>query len=60
MPFQQRTNTSWHLAIPTRGFTAVVSVFEGTPPSKPLKLKIVSLLPVTGLAARGQTPQVTR
>jgi hypothetical protein len=25
-------------SIPTRGFTAVVSVFEGTPPAKPLKL----------------------
>ena len=25
-------------SIPTRGFTAVVSVFEGTPPPKPLKL----------------------
>jgi hypothetical protein len=23
-------------SIPTRGFTAVVSVFEGTPPAKPL------------------------
>ena len=25
-------------SIPTRGFTAVVSVFGGTPPPKPLKL----------------------
>jgi hypothetical protein len=25
-------------SIPTRGFTAVVSVFEGTPPAKPIKL----------------------
>jgi hypothetical protein len=27
-------------SIPTRGFTAVVSVFGGTPPPKPLKCKI--------------------
>jgi hypothetical protein len=45
------TPTSWvgvsaknkHLlaiyAIPTRGFTAALSVFEGTPPPKPLRLK---------------------
>src|SRR5258706_15543739 len=38
--FQQRTNTSCHLAMPTRGFTAVVSVFGGTPPPKPLICKI--------------------
>jgi hypothetical protein len=36
VPFQQRTNTSCYLAIPTRGFTAAVSVFGGTPPVKPL------------------------
>src|SRR5436190_18099519 len=40
MPFQQRTNTSCQLALPTRGFTAVVSVFRGTPPTKPLDCKI--------------------
>src|SRR5438034_11664201 len=40
MPFQQRTNTSCYLAIPTRGFTAAVSVFGGTPPTKPLNCKI--------------------
>jgi hypothetical protein len=39
MPFQQRTNTSCYLAIPTRGFTAAVSVFGGTPPVKPLICK---------------------
>jgi len=39
-PFQQRTNTSCYLAIPTRGFTAAVSVFRGTPPTKPLICKI--------------------
>ena len=39
-PFQQRTNTSCYLAIPTRGFTAVLSVFRGTPPAKPLDCKI--------------------
>ena len=27
-------------SIPTRGFTAAVSVFRGTPPTKPLKCKI--------------------
>src|SRR5437016_11476340 len=39
MPFQQRTNTSCYLAIPTHGFTVVLSVFRGTPPAKPLKCK---------------------
>src|SRR5207253_6551288 len=40
MPFQQRTNTSWRsFQIPTRGFTAAVSVFKGTPPPKPLECK---------------------
>ena len=29
-------------SIPTRGFTAAVSVFEGTPPTKPLNCKSVS------------------
>src|SRR5436309_8004730 len=43
MPFQQRTNTSCYLAIPTHGFTVVLSVFGGTPPEKkPLKCKSVS------------------
>src|SRR5207248_4102176 len=36
LPFQQRTNTSCYLAIPTHGFTVVLSVFMGTPPAKPL------------------------
>ena len=40
MLFQQRTNTACYLAIPTRGFTAVLSVFGGTPPPKPLNCKI--------------------
>ena len=39
MPFQQRTNTSCYLAIPTHGFTVVLSVFRGTPPAKPLNCK---------------------
>ena len=30
-----KNNTSWHLAMPTRRFTAAVSVFRGTPPGKP-------------------------
>src|SRR3954466_13867343 len=42
MPFQQRTNTSCYLAIPTHGFTVVLSVFRGTPPAKPLKCKSLS------------------
>ena len=42
MPFQQRTNTSWYLALPTHGFTVVLSVFRGTPPAKPLKCKSLS------------------
>jgi len=43
MPFQQRTNTSCYLIeIPTRGFTAAVSVFRGTPPPKPFNCKSVS------------------
>src|SRR6266850_3983077 len=42
MPFQQRTNTSCYLAIPTHGFTVVLSVFRGTPPAKPLKCKSAS------------------
>ena len=45
MPFQQRTNTSCYLLIPTRGFTAAVSVFGGTPPPKPLNCKIRFALP---------------
>jgi hypothetical protein len=32
-------------SIPTRGFTAVVSVFGGTPPAKPLIAKNRVLLP---------------
>ena len=40
LPFQQRTNTSCYLAIPTHGFTVVLSVFLGTPPPKPLDCKI--------------------
>ena len=42
IPFQQRTNTSCYLAIPTHGFTVVLSVFGGTPPAKPLNCKSVS------------------
>src|SRR5689334_17466479 len=42
MPFQQRTNTSCYLAIPTHGFTVALSVFRGTPPEKPLNCKSVS------------------
>ena len=42
LPFQQRTNTSCYLAIPTHGFTVALSVFWGTPPAKPLNCKSVS------------------
>jgi hypothetical protein len=42
LPFQQRTNTSCYLSIPTHGFTVVLSVFGGTPPAKPLDCKSVS------------------
>ena len=42
MPFQQRTNTACQLALPTHGFTVVLSVFRGTPPAKPLNCKSVS------------------
>jgi len=42
MPFQQRTNTSCYLAIPTHGFTVALLVFRGTPPEKPLNCKSVS------------------
>ena len=56
MPFQQRTNTSCQLALPTRGFTAAVSVFRGTPPPKPLKCKSVSNRFGTGLRSRWAEP----
>jgi hypothetical protein len=36
-----KLHTSCQLALPTRGFTAAVSVFMGTPPPKPLKCKSV-------------------
>src|SRR6185437_1304805 len=38
--FQERTNTTCQLALPTHGFTVVLSVFEGTPPAKPFSCKI--------------------
>src|ERR1017187_3105219 len=43
-PAQAISTKNKHLlaiySIPTRGFTAAVSVFRGTPPPKPLKCKI--------------------
>ncbi len=42
--FQQRTNTSCQLALPTHGFTVVLSVFGGTPLLKPLICKICFLV----------------
>ena len=44
VPFQQRTNTSCQLSLPTHGFTVVLSVFRGTPPTKPLNCKIRFLI----------------
>jgi hypothetical protein len=41
---QQRTNTSCQLALPTHGFTVVLSVFGGTPLLKPLNCKILFLV----------------
>ena len=38
--FQERTNTTCQLALPTHGFTVVLSVFGGTPPAKPFNCKI--------------------
>ena len=38
--FQERTYTAWHFFVPTRGFMAVLSVFRGTPPPKPLNCKV--------------------
>src|SRR4051794_11152520 len=58
MPFQQRTNTSCYLAIPTHGFTVVLSVFWGTPPAKPLKCKSVSIVSARDFASDGQRPPV--
>jgi hypothetical protein len=47
-------------SIPTRGFTAAVSVFGGTPPAKPLtcKSKFVPRFPAMRLTARGHTAPV--
>ena len=44
------------LAIPTRGFTAVVSVFRGTPPAKPFDCKSGLTHPACLVATGGQTP----
>ena len=43
-------------SIPTRGFTAAVSVFGGTPPPKPLKCKFVSNDPGARLRSRWADP----
>src|SRR5579864_7461427 len=61
MPFQQRTNTSCYLAIPTHGFTVVLSVFRGTPPAKPLNCKSVSnrLGPPSRLSAASKSSACT-
>src|ERR1041385_486828 len=58
MPFQQRTNTSCYLAIPTHGFTVVLSVFGGTPPAKPLNCKSFQIVSARVLARDGQNPPV--
>jgi hypothetical protein len=46
-------------SIPTRGFTAAVSVFGGTPPAKPLNVKFVSLFLALRLTVHGHTTPVT-
>ena len=46
-------------SIPTRGFTAVVSVFRGTPPTKPLKCKFW-VLRVGAIAELGSVLAVPR
>jgi hypothetical protein len=43
-------------SIPTRGFTAVVSVFRGTPPAKPLICKSVANHPGALLSDRWADP----
>jgi hypothetical protein len=60
MPFQQRTNTSCYLAIPTHGFTVVLSVFWGTPPAKPLNCKSVSNRLGARIRSCGHTTSVER
>ncbi len=57
--FQQRTNTSCHLAMPTRGFTAVVSVFGAHLLRSPQDVKFVLRVPAMRWAAHGQTTPVT-
>jgi hypothetical protein len=44
-------NTTCGLTTPTRGFTAVVSVFKGTPPIKPIKMFAVRPLRFAGFSA---------
>ena len=41
-PCHNKEHTSCYLAIPTHGFTVVLSVFWGTPPAKPLNCKSIS------------------
>src|SRR5690348_5294884 len=48
--YQERTNTSCYLAIPTHGFTVVLSVFGGTPSTKPLRLNSKIRLDASGCA----------
>ena len=43
---------------PTRGFTAAVSVFRGTPPPKPLICKFVPIVSARVNAPRGHTTSV--
>ena len=51
-PFQQRTNTSCQLSLPTHGFTVVLSVFGGTP--RPLNCKIRFLIRLAAPRSRAQ------
>jgi hypothetical protein len=56
MPFEQRTNTSCYLAIPTHGFTVVLSVFWAHLLRSPLTVKSRLIHPARLLATCGQSP----
>ena len=55
MPFQQRTNTSCHLSMPTRGFTAVLRCLGAHLQGSPLNCKSVSRLSTGAAPAPGNT-----
>jgi len=55
LPFQQRTNTSCHLSMPTRGFTAVLRCLGAHLQGSPLDCKFVSRLSTCAAPAPGNT-----